>query len=194
MGVEGAAAGTGSIAPSLSVQVGWQAPRGLSELIVKRSALRRELFLQDPIRGAHPGVVCVPLPLDKPGLQHVQHLGKVWVGGQVPCLSGVPADIIEFPAFPVVVIVEILVPARGLACRGAVQEVLEGWGDVEILVDGKRHLEVEVVNEVEVLVVHGAHGVGHGDLVVALAAEDSGPKGLCLQCRQEGSACELDRL
>lgn len=192
--VEGAAAGTAFIAPSLHVQVGWQVPQELSELIVKRSALRRELFFQDPIRGTHPGVMCLPLPLDKLSFQHLQHLSQVWVSSQVPCLLRVLADIVEFPAFPVVVMVEILVPACGLACHGAVQEVLEGRRNIEILVDGKRHLEAEVVNEAEVLVVHGAHGVGHGDLMVALAAEDSGPKGLCLQHRQEGSACELDCL
>lgn len=37
--------GCASVGPSLCVSEGWQVPQGLSELIVKRLALRCELFL-----------------------------------------------------------------------------------------------------------------------------------------------------
>lgn len=165
-----------------------------SQLVVERPALRRELLLQHPVRGTHPGVVGVPLPLGQLGLKQLQNLGIARVGSQVLGLVGIPAPVIELPALPVVVAVQVLVPARGLASHRAIQEILEGGRDVEVLVDGKGQPEVEVVHEAEVLVLHRAHGVGHGDLVVALAAEDRGPEGFRLQRWQEGPAGELDSL
>lgn len=136
----------------------------------------------------------LPLPLNQLGLKQFQNLGIAGVSGQVLGLVGVLAPVKELPAFPVVVVMQVLVPARGPAGCGAIQEVLEGWRDVEVLVNGKGHLEVEVVHKVEVLVVHGAHGVGHGDFMVALAAKNHGPKRLCLQRREEGPPSELDSL
>ena len=44
-----------------------------------------------------------------------------------------------------------------------------------VLVDGEGHLVVEVVDEAELAVLDGTHGVVHGGLVVALAAEGGGP-------------------
>ena len=165
-----------------------------SQLIVEWPALGCQLLLQHPIWSTHPGVMGLPLPLDQLGLKQFQNLGIAGVGSQVVGLVGVLAPVIELPALPVVVVMQVLIPACGLASCGAIQEVLEGWRDIEVLVDGEGHLEVEIVYKVEVLVVHGAHGVGHGDLVVALAAENCGPEGFRLQYWEEGPPSELDGL
>lgn len=169
-------------------------PQGCSQLIVEWPALGGEPLLQDAIGSTHPGVMGLPLPLGQLGLQQFKNLRILGVGSQVPGLVGVLAPVVQLPTLPVVVMVEILIPAGGAAGHSAVQEVLEGGRHVEVLVDGKGHLEIEVVHEAEGLVVHGAHGVGHGDLVVTLAAKDGAPEGLCLQHRQEGPAREPDSL
>ena len=165
-----------------------------SQFVVEWPALGSQFLLQHPIWSTHPRVMGLPLPLDQLGLKQFQNLGVAGVGSQVVGLVGVLVPVIELPALPVVVLMQVLIPARGLAGCGAIQQILKGRRDVEVLVDGEGHLEVEVVHQVEVLVVHGAHGVGHGDLVVALAAEDRGPEGFCLQHWEEGPPSELDGL
>lgn len=52
----------------------------------------------------------------------------------------------------------------GLLHSGAVQQVLEGGGHVQVLVNGEGHAVVQVVEQVVHPLVDGADRVVHGDL------------------------------
>jgi len=170
------------------------AGRRSSQLVVQRLARGAQLLLQDSIGGTDPGVTRVPLPLQELRAKQLEDGGVAGVGGQVLALGGVAAAVEELPAVPVVVLVQGLVPVGWLPGPGAVEQVLESGRDVEVLVDGEGHLVVEVVDEAELLVLDGSHGVVHGHLVVALAAEGGGPGLLRLQRRQQRLPGELHPL
>lgn len=75
-----------------------------------------------------------------------------------------PPEVEELPALPVVVLLQALEPVRGLAQPGAVQQVLEGRGHVQVLVDREGHAVVHVVEEVVRALLDRADGVVHGHL------------------------------
>ena len=53
-----------------------------------------------------------------------------------------------------------------------VQDVLEAGGQVEVLVDGEGHSEVEVVDEFEACSPDHSHGIVHSDLMQVMAGKD----------------------
>lgn len=75
-----------------------------------------------------------------------------------------PPGVEQLPALSVVILLQALEPMGGLAQPGAVQQVLEGGGHVEVLVDGEGHAVVHVVEKVVRPLVDGAHWVVHGNL------------------------------
>ena len=85
-----------------------------------------------------------------------------------------------------------------LPVHGAVQEVLEGRGHVEVLVDHEGHSEVHVVNQLKAFGAYGPHRVEHGHLVQVVASEHHIPvwpwPWLLVQDGEEGSAARRDRV
>lgn len=65
----------------------------------------------------------------------------------------------------------------GLLQPGAVQQVLEGGGHVQVLVNGEGHAVVQVVEQVVHPLVDGAHRVVHGNLQ---SAGERGSQGVLL--------------
>lgn len=68
---------------------------------------------------------------------------------QVSMSSRHRPGVVQLPALPVVILLQGFEPVCGLAQPGAVQQVLEGGGHVQVLVHGERHAVVKVVEEVE---------------------------------------------
>ena len=130
------------------------------------------LVLQHPFWGADPGVSRDILPQHQLFLQQSQRLGILGVVGQVDHLCGVLGQVVHLPLGAIVVLLQGLVPRQLLSPLSAVQNVLEAEREVEVLVDGEGHPEVEVVDELEAASPDHSHRVVHGDLVEVVAGED----------------------
>ena len=70
----------------------------------------------------------------------------------------------QLPALSVVILLQALEPVRRLTQPGAVQQVLEGGGHVQVLVNREGHSVVQVVEKVVRPLVDRADWVVHGDL------------------------------
>lgn len=137
-------------------------------------------------------------------------------------LRGDAPGVVQLPALSVVILLQTLEPVRGLLTHGAVQQVLEGGGHVQVLVNGEGHAVVQVMEQVVHPLVDGAGRVVHGylklkgqrssqdllfkfwlgrwawqwlaDLVQGLAGVHCVPvSGLSWQNSQQGATGEVDR-
>ena len=72
--------------------------------------------------------------------------------------------VVQLPALSVVILLQAFKPVCGLLLPGAVQQVLEGRGHVQVLVYGEGHAVLQVVEEVVRPLVDGADRVLHGNL------------------------------
>lgn len=72
--------------------------------------------------------------------------------------------VVQLPALSVVILLQALEPVCGLLQSGAVQQVLEGGGHVQVLVNGEGHAVVQVMEQVVRPLVDGAARVVHGHL------------------------------
>ena len=112
---------------------------------------------------------------------HIHHIVR---------LLGVIIEVEELPLVAVVVIPQFLEPEGFLAMCGAIEQVLECWRHVEVLVYHEGHAEVHVVDELEAFGAYRAHRVEHGDLVQVVAGIHRVPPSLWLlgQYREERAA------
>lgn len=164
-------------------------PGRASQSIIQSPALRLQLDLEHCIWTTHPRVGRCPLPFPQLGSERLKNLEVAGVCCQVCGLCWVRVCVVQLPALTVVILLQRFEPARGLACLGVVQQVLEGGRHIQVLVNGKGHPVVEVVNQVEGPLVHRSHGVVHGDLVQALAEEHGGPCWFPGQGREQRPPC-----
>lgn len=72
--------------------------------------------------------------------------------------------VVQLPALSVVILLQAFEPVCRLTLHGAVQQVLEGGGHVQVLVDGEGHAVVKVVEKVVRPLVDRAGRVVHGYL------------------------------
>lgn len=173
-----------------------------SDPIVQRQThpLGRELPLVLPhtVGGTHPGVIRLPLPSQQLFLHLREGPGILGVVNEVICLLGVACEFVKFPFVSVIVLPEALEPAGRSTLHCPVQQVLEAWGEIGVLVDGKGHLVVEIVDEFEVDGPECSHGVVHRDLMETLAGKDLVPAilglRLFLQDREQALSLKSDRV
>jgi hypothetical protein len=134
------------------------------------------LVFQDRVRGANPRITGHILPLKQPQLQLFHDDLVIIFPRQIVQFLRVVFQIVQLPFRPVVILLQSFEPVQIFFVSGAVQNALKRGGQVEVLVDGKGALVIQIVDQFVAVRSDHAHRVIHRDLVQNVAGEH------CLPC------------